>query len=304
MRISKKNIVWDSDPASPWQQGENTGRFQYRKKVGISPMIVRPNPEREGTFVLVVGVEMLLTATDSVDCRLENEFTEEEVERLRLVECYERSVFQGGKEQELGKLFLAYRKTYNVTQQELARRAGITPGTIHHYESLDTSLTPELKEQLRQGNLSFKEARSFADFTDKNGNPDCARQLELAEPFVSGQMSSVHVERLTKLAKRYPEHGLEVLLSMLKVRALPAPPPEQEQKPVAPADLTPPELPKMILDLAGALDMLANNGSIEEVLRLKLLPPLRILKPRFEAALQLCEGGMQKANPAKHLVRI
>ena len=46
----------------------------------------------------------------------------------------------------MAKEFYSYRRSHGITQQELARRTGITPGTIHHYESLIRTLDPRARQ--------------------------------------------------------------------------------------------------------------------------------------------------------------
>ena len=54
--------------------------------------------------------------------------------------------------------------------------------------------------------LTFKEARSIADIDDHN------RQIELAKPFLSGDLSSVHVEKIVSLAKKHPDSEVNVII--------------------------------------------------------------------------------------------
>jgi len=230
---------------------------------------------------------------------MEDNLEREELERLRLLEFYQRNIFGGGREQELGWLFLNHRNRYGLTQQEFARRIRLTPGTIHHYESLEKTLIPELQDALRAHKLTFKEARSIAAFTIGSNIPDCDRQRDIAAPFLSGELSSVVVERLVGLAKANPELGISALRQMLDGRRFsPAPEPREDAKKINPDDLTVPnaDLPAMIAKLAGELDALTLQGIPGYERRLPLLTQLRILEPKVQAALLICQVGSRVAS--------
>src|SRR3990172_10895441 len=88
----------------------------------------------------------------------------------------------------LGDLMLRCRRELGISQQELARRSGITPGTLHHYESC--ALLPEpYRGYAASGKLGFKESRSLADLDYHD-----PRFAEIASLFVHGRLSSVYVE--------------------------------------------------------------------------------------------------------------
>ena len=54
--------------------------------------------------------------------------------------------------------------------------------------------------------LTFKEARSIADIDDHD------RQIDLAKPFLSGDLSSVHVEKIVSLAKKHPDSEVKIII--------------------------------------------------------------------------------------------
>ena len=72
---------------------------------------------------------------------------------------------------------LDLQRKFSITQQQLAKKTGVTPGTIHHYESLIKTLAPSLKKNVMNKELTFKEARSIADIDDHD------RQIDLAKYF-------------------------------------------------------------------------------------------------------------------------
>ena len=129
---------------------------------------------------------------DLVECVVKQGVSPEEREEFRLADEYFSSLLPPIK---MAESFIHYREKYHVTQQELARRTGITAGTVHHYESLRKTLSPKLQTFVDRGKLTFKEARCIADIDGYQ------RQEELAQPFIDAKLSSVHVEELVAKAK-------------------------------------------------------------------------------------------------------
>lgn len=256
------------------------------------PLVVRPVPDRAGesdapAYVIVVGERLWMAARRSgltdIDGQLRADIGEQEVRELQLSENYHHEKIPA---MQLGRAFLEYREQHSVTQQELARRTSITPGTIHHYESLIRNLDPELGKKVDSGELTFKEARSIADIDEHS------RQREIAAPFVSGQLSSVYVERIVGRAKNFPGKSIDDLLDEVVNGARPAPEPE----PAPPARAPEPvirqrkDLEGMLLQLAGQLDSLPLQ-TIPEYRRLKLVSTLRILDSRVQLALHHLSTG-------------
>lgn len=175
---------------------------------------------------------------------------------------------------EMGRRFLSYRKEHGVSQQGLARLTGITPGTVHHFESLLT-LAPELIRAVESGALTFKEARSLADLSPH------ARQIEIADPFLDGALSSVWVEAVVRIARAKPkatrEEVLELVMAHAKVKSAPLPPPPKPLR--ACAD----EVQRMMLDLAAKLTPLAATP-YPEITTMRLRQTARILTDRLKAA--------------------
>ena len=189
---------------------------------------------------------------------------------------------------DLGRAFMEYRDSHEVTQQELARRTGITPGTIHHYESLIRTLDPALGERVNSGELTFKEARSIADIDDH------VRQREIAQPFIDGRLSSVHVERIVGRAKTSATLSIEDIIEEV-VNGKRAP--EREREPVAviqpaiPVEADTALIENAVLKIAGELDAMQLQV-IPEYRRLKLISSLRILDSRLKSALASLNGGV------------
>jgi transcriptional regulator with XRE-family HTH domain len=188
---------------------------------------------------------------------------------------------------EMGRAFLNYRERFGVSQQERARRTGITPGTIHHYESLVRNLVPDLGEKVKSGELTFKEGRSIADIEGAD------RQREIAEPFVSGRLSSVYVEKVVGHAKKNPGMPIEQILEdVLKgTRAEGKVQKEVEPTPKSGVDIF--KLESTTLRLAGELDALQLQV-IPEYRRLNTISALRILDSKVQSTIQFLSSGVAR----------
>lgn len=240
-------------------------------------------------YVLLAGARKLRTAQEAgekeVECTVKESVTDQERWELLLAEQYHSSLVPP---MDLGQSFIEYRDKYDVTQQELARRTGITPGTIHHYESLIRTLAPGLGGKVNSGELTFKEARSIADIDDHE------RQLEIAKPFVDGRLSSVHVERIVGRAKNAPELSIDQIIEEVVNGKQPAKKPEpvevEVQEAPQPRERNTESLENMVLHLAGELDALPMQV-IPEYRRLKLISSLRILDSRLRSALMSLNSG-------------
>ena len=188
---------------------------------------------------------------------------------------------------DLGGSFIKYREKYDITQQELARRTGITPGTIHHYESLIRTLNPKLGEALTQGLLTFKEARSIADLDDHD------RQMEIAKPFIEGKLSSVYVEKIVGRAKIASMLTVDQIIDeVVNGKKSHVPIKNEnlgriERKSNSPSTEL---IENSILKIAGELEALQIKN-IPEYRRLKLISSLRILETRLKYSLNNLNGG-------------
>ena len=177
----------------------------------------------------------------------------------------------------LGDLMLRCRRELGISMMELARRSGITPGTLHHYESC--ALLPEpYRGYAASGKLGFKESRSLADLDYHD-----PRFAEIASLFVHGRLTSVYVERVVHEAKRDPSAAVDVIVE----RALSDAP--RKPKTWTPTD----KQPRPLVDVTAIKEhMLALAGEIEawgmgehcEVERLPVIAAARVLDQRLHAA--------------------
>jgi len=115
----------------------------------------------------------------------------------------------------LGDMMLACRREHRLSQQELARRMKITPGVIHHYESV-SGLPGSMRDDIEAGRLTFKEARSLADLgwgRERYSRAD-PRLLEIAALFTSGRLSSMYAEPVVAAAKANPNADVDELVTL------------------------------------------------------------------------------------------
>ena len=273
------------NPDTPRPTGVSTRRQSTRSVRSKRDPVVLSTPNG---YMLLAGERKLSAARDAgeiaIECTIKEEVTPQERWELSLAEQYHSSTVPAMK---LGRAFMEYRDTHEVTQQELARRTGITPGTIHHYESLIRTLDPGLGERVNSGELTFKEARSIADIEDH------VRQREIAQPFIEGRLSSVHVERIVGRAKTAPSLSIEDIIEEV-VNGKRAPERQPEPAPVIqPARHVEADtrlIENAVLKIAGELDAMQLQV-IPEYRRLKLISSLRILDSRLKSALVNLNGG-------------
>ena len=201
MRIAIENIL--PDPERPVYDNAHRA-WARRRRQRRMPIVLA----KQGKFYLLCGHNAIDAAQrsgeDVVECVVRQGVSDEERDELRLADEYFSSLLPPIK---MAESFISYRDKYHVTQQELARRTGITAGTVHHYESLRRTLSPKLQRYVDRGELTFKEARCIADIAGHG------RQEELAEPFIESRLSSVHVEELVAKAKANPSASPKEIIS-------------------------------------------------------------------------------------------
>tara|TARA_B110000438_G_scaffold290378_1_gene326011 strand:- start:190 stop:1077 length:888 start_codon:yes stop_codon:yes gene_type:complete len=273
-----KDIEFDSESNIKLESRKETKRWSKFSNQFV-PVV---NEISKGKYKLISGAEKIHIArekgVDSVDCNLLKSLGEEEKGALDL-----RLVYQGADicPINLGERFLSFRNKFTVTQQELAKKTGITPGTIHHYESLIKTLEPSLKIHVQNKNLTFKEARSIADIDDH------PKQLELAKPFLDGTLSSVHVEKIVSLVKKHAKLDVkEIINSVIKGKPIQEKEDtlKDEKKAISVPEVNLTNIESKILEISAEIDLIQTQ-QIPEFKRLKLISSLRILQSRTQLAL-------------------
>ena len=140
---------------------------------------------------------------------------------------------------------------------------------------------------MNSGELTFKEARSIADIEDH------VRQREIAQPFIEGRLSSVHVERIVGRAKIAPSLSIEdIIEEVVNGKRAPElqPEPAPVIRPARPVEADTRLIENAVLKIAGELDVIQLQV-IPEYRRLKLISSLRILDSRLKSALINLNGG-------------
>ena len=291
MQIPVEQIIPDPEQKQRNLEGQSPGELRKGlSAVGLNqPVLVRP-VNGSGTYMIVVGERRWRTAQSAgqsgIECTVRSDVSEQDIRELQLSESYHH---ESVPPMEMGRAFLNYRERFGVSQQELARRTGITPGTIHHYESLVRNLAADLGEKVRSGELTFKEGRSIADIEGAD------RQREIAEPFVSGRLSSVYVEKVVGYAKKNPGMPIEQILEdVLKgTRAEDKVQKEAEPAPKIGVDIS--KLESAALQLAGELDAMQLQV-IPEYRRLNTISALRILDSKVQSAMLFLSGGLARES--------
>src|SRR3990167_916219 len=204
----------------------------------------------------------------------------------------------------LGDAFLACRRELGISQQELARRTGITPGVIHHHESV-TFLPEPYKTHTATGKLRFKEARTLADLGwYHRRNSDRAAYIEtdprfeeIAALFISDRLSSVWVEKIVGVAHDDPAATVDDIVQRVISKA--------PRKPRGYVDTSQPPRQAIEASTATVRDhILALAGEVEawgmakhcEVERMPVLAAARLLDQRLHAAVLAASTGNGHAD--------
>ncbi|MBM01485.1 MAG: hypothetical protein CL762_02040 [Chloroflexi bacterium] len=278
MKIKIVNIEFNAESTAKLESRKETKRWSKFSNQFI-PVVDKVSNKK---YKLVSGAEKIHLANEkgeeSVECNLTSDLTFEQKGALDLRLLYQSSDICPIN---LGEEFLSFREKFSVTQQELAKKTGITPGTIHHYESLIKTLAPSLKQHVKQKNLTFKEARSIADIEDHE------KQFELAKPFLEGILSSVHVEKIVSLAKKHPKVEVKIIIESVTkgkpiVEKVVAETKQGSGEQENSIDFS--TIESRILDLSTEIDLIQSE-EIPEFKRLKLISSLRILQGRTQLAL-------------------
>lgn len=283
-------------PSRPTYGGKPRA-WARRGRPGRIPLVLA----EEGTFYLLTGLCNVKDAEKAgvkrMECQVRKNVSPEEREELQLSDEYYSSLLPPMK---MAEAFIAFRRKFGLSQQELARRTRITAGTIHHYESLLKTLAPKLRKHVDAGDLTFKEARGIADVEGH------ARQVELAQPFIDGRLSSVYVEELVSRAKSDDEVSIAELVKDAIREAEKAGNQSEETDGVVSSsiglsDLEPSEgseldiLQEAAFRLAARLECLSGTN-IPEYRRLRMISTLRILHARVEGALGHLNGGQARRD--------
>ena len=281
MKISLNKLITNFNEKS--KSNKNSNRLITFNK-NNTPVV---SEKSNGKFKILSGTEQVLKAKERgekiIKCNLFENLSEQEKFEFKIQNSYQMPQVNALK---LGNLLVNYRSKFKITQQELARKTGITAGTIHHYESLITTLATDLTEHVNNGNLTFKEARSIADIDDPK------RQIEIAQPFIDGKLSSVYVEKIVSMAKSNIDLNIETIIDSV-INGKPI------EKPIKEIPLVPPVrntksdivlIESKILALSAEIASLQMKN-IPEFKRLKLISSLRILESRVKLTLSFLNSG-------------
>jgi transcriptional regulator with XRE-family HTH domain len=283
MKISINDIV--IQPTHPIHKLEPIKNLANKRNASQQKPILLKDKNQ---FMLYSGEKILRVAKnknkDKIDCILKESILD--IDALNLSEIY----FSGLKTPtKIAKDFIEFREKNNISQQELSRRTGITPGTIHHYESLIKKLNPILLKFLDQGQLTFKEARSIADLDDFE------LQTNIAKPFIEGRISSVYVEKIIGNIKRNPKLSIDQIIKNV-INGIEI----KENKPKISEKIYPEKkeetIEEKILNFAIELGSM-NEDDIPEYRRLRVISSLKILDSKIKSSLnQMNTSFLEKSK--------
>lgn len=283
MKISTNDIV--IQPTHPIHKLEPIKNLANKRNASQQKPILLKDKNQ---FMLYSGEKILRVAKNKnkgkIDCILKESILD--IDALNLSEIY----FSGLKTPtKIAKDFIEFREKNNISQQELSRRTGITPGTIHHYESLIKKLNPILLKFLDQGQLTFKEARSIADLDDFE------LQTNIAKPFIEGRISSVYVEKIIGNIKRNPKLSIDQIIKNV-INGIEI----KENKPKISEKIYPEKkeetIEEKILNFAIELGSM-NEDDIPEYRRLRVISSLKILDSKIKSSLnQMNTSFLEKSK--------
>tara|TARA_B110000438_G_scaffold258091_1_gene266572 strand:- start:5395 stop:6258 length:864 start_codon:yes stop_codon:yes gene_type:complete len=271
MKISVNDIV--IQPTHPIHKFEPIKNLLNKRNSSQQKPVILKNKNQ---FMLYSGEKILRVAKYKnkvkIDCILKESILD--IDALNLSEVY----FSGLKTPtKIAKDFIEFREKNNISQQELSRRTGITPGTIHHYESLIKKLNPILLKYLDQGQLTFKEARSIADLDDFE------MQSNIAKPFIEGRISSVYVEKIIGNIKRNPKVPINrIIHNVVNGIEIKENKPKLSEKIYE--DKNEETIEEKILNFSIELGLM-NEDEIPEYRRLRVISSLKILDSKIKSSL-------------------
>ena len=239
-----------------------------------------------GEFLLLMGTTNLSTAEraghEQVQCQVLHEASDEDRDVFRLMDEFYSSLLPPMR---MAEAFSTLRKRHGISLTKLRERTGISPGTVHHYESLLKTLAPDLRKHVDSGALTFKVARAIADMPSED------RQTVMAQPFVRGELNSMSIEKLTKQAKTLNITDMNKMLQAAvcerRDRIEGKGEPEMAIEKVAPA--TPDDLQASIMEMAAGLETL-EVGKVPSYQRVSILKALRLLRSRIDGTVEALES--------------
>ena len=236
------------------------------------PVVIK----KDNHFILYSGEKILRTAKNKnkskIDCIIKDTILD--IDALNLSEIY----FSGLKAPtKIAMEFIEFRKLRKMSQQELSRRTGITPGTIHHYESLIKKLDPKLLSYLDKGQLTFKEARCIADLED------FSLQNKIAKPFIEGKISSVYVEKVIRNVKNNPKISYEKIIKNVVDGVDLSTEKENISKEIK-KEIKNTSIEEKILNFSIELESISEED-IPEYRRLRVISSLKILDSKIKSSL-------------------
>jgi ParB family transcriptional regulator, chromosome partitioning protein len=163
----------------------------------LQPIILRPG-EEEGRYILVLGERRLraskLAGKETIPAIIRRVSAQQAAE-MTLIENLQREDLNCIEQAEA---FRVLSKEFNMTQEEIGKRVGMSRESVSNYMRL-LRLPEAVMEYLATDRLSFSEARELLGLHDEN------KMLEAAEIVVGKHMSLEEIETLVAKYNGWPD---------------------------------------------------------------------------------------------------
>jgi len=163
----------------------------------LQPIIVRP-AEQEGRYILVLGERRLqasrLAKKETIPAMVRRVSPQQAAE-MTLIENLQREDLNCIEQAEA---FRVLSKEFNLTQEEIGKRVGMSRESVSNYMRL-LRLPEKVMEYLAADRLSFSEARELL------GLEDVTKMQEVADVVVGKHMSLEEIETLVAKFNGWPD---------------------------------------------------------------------------------------------------
>jgi ParB family chromosome partitioning protein len=154
----------------------------------VQPVVVRP-AEEEGRYVLILGERRCraskMAGKESVPA-IVRRVSEQQAAEMTVIENLQRQDLNCLEQAEAFRLLS---KEFNLTQEEIGKRVGMSRESVSNYMRL-LRLPAEVMEYLAHGQIGFSEAREMLSLDDATKIP------ALAEEIVKKHMSVEQIEMM------------------------------------------------------------------------------------------------------------
>lgn len=277
MKIPIEQIIPDpNQPRKTFDEGTIKELASSFTTYGIiAPLKVRPRGDNQ--YMIIAG-ELRYRATKErgdkeIECIVE-EATDQQAREMQLIENLQRCNLS---DEELGQSFTDYCKEHKCTMAELGRRIGKERRFIEDRVAIITKLNPSLHKAGAKP-LTFTEKRELTVIEDKK------RQVEVARPFMRGEISSTHIQRVAQIAQKQPERPVDDIIGEVVHGMTPLP--KKRHEPEKVSDFG--SIVKQLSVLATRLEAIDSPSDLADY-----SIELRLLADLFTKLASEAEGGQE-----------